>query len=392
MAEQSYLDRWAPAQWRDIEFLTDRHDDKGGRRLVVHEFPGAEEPLVEDLGGKAWDYQLNAYFLGNDYDLEVDALIAELNKPGADWLVHPWLGRLWLRPQTWSRQESSDANGYCTLTIGWAPGGGAPQVPRPDAADLAMASLAEWASSAEDDFDLLAMGEDALAAFSSITQSGMEMVRQAISLSALPLSFAQKVMTGALGFQHDIATLAAVPRSYSNALRGLLGGIGLGADDVGLAPGSRVRLVSRLAGLAVASASPTFITPAGVSLIDTTARTNIVAAAELQSRLLFGAAMQTALADFTTELDRDMAVLAIDTAYDALLPALPDTLFQAAVSARAAVVKAVMAQDLKPQQIRDIVSPLPSTVLAHRMQIDEAVFLERNAVRHPLFVQGRMYG
>ena len=50
MAEQSYRDRWQTAQFRNIEFLTDSHDAKGGRRLAVHEFPGAEQPLVERLG------------------------------------------------------------------------------------------------------------------------------------------------------------------------------------------------------------------------------------------------------------------------------------------------------------------------------------------------------
>jgi hypothetical protein len=51
-----------------------------------------------------------------------------------------------------------------------------------------------------------------------------------------------------------------------------------------------------------------------------------------------------------------------------------------------------MAQDLKPQVIKDVVSPLPSTVLAHRLQIDEAVLIARNGVQHPLFVRGRVYG
>ena len=57
-----------------------------------------------------------------------------------------------------------------------------------------------------------------------------------------------------------------------------------------------------------------------------------------------------------------------------------------------ALTEALLAQDLKPATYRDVTAPLPAIVLAHRLGVDEAVFLARNAVRHPLFVRGRVYG
>ncbi|MCQ8116097.1 DNA circularization N-terminal domain-containing protein [Methylomonas rosea] len=388
MAE-TYRDRWSTARWREIEFLTESHDAKGGRRKAIHEFPGAEEPVVEDMGGKAGDYQLNAYFIGNDYDLEAVALIKALNQPGADWLLHPWLGRIWVTPISWSRRDSNDANGFCTVAISWVAGGEQPPEATPDQVDIANASIAGFADAAVADFDLLAMSADGLGAFVAQVQGKLEFVRQAISFATLPLIWSSQLLGLVSGIKGDLGALAAIPGSYANAFRSLSNAIGLGADDAGLADTDRPRLVSRLVAL---SANANHGTLSGVAATDSAVRGNLTREAALQSRLYLAAAMQVALVDYRAEVDRTAVLAAIDTAYDALLPTLPDTVFQAAVTARTALVEAVMAQDLQPQQIRDLVGNLPSTVLAHRMRIDESVFLARNGVRHPLFVRGRVYG
>ena len=56
------------------------------------------------------------------------------------------------------------------------------------------------------------------------------------------------------------------------------------------------------------------------------------------------------------------------------------------------MIEALLAQDLKPAMARDVTGPLPAALLAHRMGVDEAVFMARNKVRHSLFVTGRVYG
>ncbi|QSB03461.1 DNA circularization N-terminal domain-containing protein [Methylomonas sp. BW4-1] len=388
MAE-SYRDRWSNARWRDIEFLTDSHEAKGGRRKAVHEFPGAEEPVVEDMGGKAGDFQLNAYFIGNDYDREAVELIKALNQPGADWLLHPWLGRIWVVPVSWSRRDSNDANGFCTVSISWVVGGEQPQEATPDQVDIAVSSIDGFADAAVGDFDLSAMSAGGLSAFVAQVQGKLEFVRQAISFATLPLTWSSQLLGLVSGIKGDLGTLAAIPGNYANALRSLTNAIGVGADDAGLADTDRPRLVARLVSL---SANTAYNNVSGVAATDSAVRGNLARDAALQSRLFLAAAMRVALVDYRAEADRTAALTAIDTAYDTLLPTLPDAVFQAAVTARTALVEAVMAQDLRPQQVRDLVGYLPSTVLAHRLQIDEDVFLARNGVRHPLFVRGRVYG
>jgi len=412
--QQTYRDRWAKADFDGFEFLTDSHDAKGGRRLVVHEFPGAEEPQVEDMGGKSREFSINAYFIGASYDLECNGLLAKLNRPGARWLTHPWLGLLWVRAHQWSRQESSDKNGYCSLTIAFVPGGEQPYSAEPDKVDIAIDRTHKLADAAQDDFDMEPMSADGLTAFVAAVQGGLEVVRQVISLATLPLTWAQQIMGLVASVKGELATLAGLPGEYAKALRGLTDALSLGSDaanfsdvtqdsvtrfatigtgavaqQAAFSDTARVRLVSCLA----AQAQQTSIAKlSGVAAGDGAVRRNLIKERALHCRLFLAAAAQVALADYRSEADRDAALASVIAAFDVLLPGLPDPVFQAAVSARTALIEALMAQDLKPQTMRDVVSLLPATVLAHRLGVDEATFMAQNNVRHPLFVRGRIYG
>ncbi|MEY2633895.1 MAG: hypothetical protein RIR00_2549 [Pseudomonadota bacterium] len=389
MTEPIWRDRMSRASFRGFEFLTDSHDAKGGRRLVVHEYPGAEEPLVEDLGGKAWDWKLSAYFIGQDYDLERNGFLAKLAEPGADWLTHPWLGYLWVRAHTWSVHESNDKGGYCTVSIEFVPGGEQPFTAEPDRVDVAFDRTRKLADAVVDDFDLEPMSADGMTAFIAAVHQKLEGLRQVISLATLPLTWANQIKGLIAGVKGDLATLMGLPAAYASALRGLADALGVGADDSGLADTDRPRVVSRLAKVSTAKSA---VALTGVAATDGAVRRNLLQEEALRSRLLVTAAAQIALADYRAEADRDAALASVVAALDSLLPSLPDPVFQAAVAARTSLIEALLAQDLKPATYRDVTAPLPAIVLAHRLGVDEAVFLARNAVRHPLFVRGRVYG
>ncbi|MDT4329758.1 DNA circularization N-terminal domain-containing protein [Methylomonas sp. MV1] len=398
MAE-TYRDRWAPAQFGDLTFLTDAHSATGGRRKAIHEYPGAELPEVEDLGGKAGRWQVNAYFLGDQYDIEIDKLIVALNTPDPDWLVHPWLGRLWVCALSWTRSERNGENGYATLAIEFVPGGQTPPAASADLVDIADADIAGFAAAAVADFGLAAMSSGGLSAFVAAVQGKLEIVRQVIGFASLPLTWSQQVLGLVGSIKTEAGALMSLPGRYAGALHGLTNAIGFGADRAGLAAVARPRVIARVTALA-ATAGYAGIGPVltageplgGVAATDPVVRANLAAEGTLRNCLFLASAMQLALTDYATEADRTASVSAIDAVYDVLLPTLPDAVFQAAVSARTALVAAVLAQDLRPLQSRSIVHALPSTVLAHRMQVDEAVLIARNGVRHPLFVQGRVDG
>lgn len=384
-----WTDRMATASFRGFEFLTEAHDAKGGRRIVVHEFPGAEEPETEDLGGKAWDWKLNAYFIGTDYDLERNGLLAKLAEPGATWLMHPWLGLLWVRAHTWSLHDSNDKGGYGTISIEFLPGGGINAQPTPDRVDVAIDRTRKLADAAVDDFELEPMSADGMTAFIAAVHQKLEVLRQVIALATLPLTWASQVKGLIAGVQGDLSALMAMPAAYATAFSGLAGVLGGGSDRSDFSDTARPRAVSRIVRVATSRA---VVALSGVAATDGAVRRNLQREDALRSRLLVTAAAQMAMADYRAEADRDAALASVLSAIDALLPSLPDPVFQAAVTARAALIDALEAQDLKPATYRDVTIPLPAVVLAHRLGVDEAVFLARNAVRHPLFVRGRVYG
>lgn len=93
----SWQDRYQQASFRGVRFLTDSTSTEFGRRVVVHEFPFAEDAESEDLGKKTRRYTLNAYVIGDDHDLQRQQLIAAFEQPGTGELVHPDYGRLTVR-------------------------------------------------------------------------------------------------------------------------------------------------------------------------------------------------------------------------------------------------------------------------------------------------------
>ena len=404
ISDPHWPDRMATASFRGFEFLTDSHDAKGGRRLVVHEFPGAEAPLVEDLGAKAWDYKLTAYFIGPDYDLERNGFLAKLADPGADWLTHPWLGYLWVRAHHWSLHESNDKGGYCAVSLEFVPGGEQPFTSSVDMVDVAYERIKRLSDAAVDGFSLESMSAGGMTAFIAAVQAKLEVLRTVLAYATLPLTWAGQVRGLIAGIKGDLADLMALPGAYASALRGLADGFVLGSDRDDVVDTDRPRIVSRAVSAALSGSSieagetgstavaSALLALSDAALLGSSAGRNVIAEESLRSCLFVAAAAQIALADYRAEADRDAALASVVKALDALLPRLSDPVFQAAVAARGALIEALLAQDLKPATVRDVTGPIPAVVLAHRLGVDEEVFIARNQVRHPLFVTGRVYG
>jgi prophage DNA circulation protein len=77
------------ASFRGIPFFVEDQSKSGGRRLQVHEFPFRDDPVIEDLGGRAKRHRIEGFLVGDNYLAQRDALIAALEEPGAGILVHP---------------------------------------------------------------------------------------------------------------------------------------------------------------------------------------------------------------------------------------------------------------------------------------------------------------
>ncbi|BBE51777.1 DNA circulation protein [Ferriphaselus amnicola] len=424
----SWADRMVTARFRDNPFLTESHDTKGGRRLVVHDYPGGEEPVVEDMGAKSGEFRLNAYFIGFDYDLFRDAFLVALNTPGAAWLDHPWRGQVWVRARDWSIHESNDKGGYCTISVDFVPGGKDAAMPTPDMADVASYSCANYLTGVMADFNLDAIPDLGMLSLIATVQMQLDKLRTIISLAQLPLTVLSQVRNVIDGLKTDLAVLLATPASYAAALRSLANVLGAveKAPVVGKvmstpSAASVGSFAAQLAGISNASVAATgSAATASSALIADTAlpnlvthlvtmatlpvvmpggsgdspalRRNLIREASLRGQLLLGAAAQVALADYRVANDRDVVLASVVGAIDQMLPSMSDTVFQLALDMRAGLSDALLAQSLEPAVVREVVNPLPATVLAHRMEVAEEIFLAVNKVRHPLFVQGKVYG
>jgi len=381
--KKTWLDRLQRAKWRGFEFSTDSHDSQHGQRLVVTDLPGADEPAVEDLGAKADGYKLTAYFIGAQYDRQRNKFLLLLGQTGAGWLTHPWLGQVWARAHTWSVHESTDKGGYCSVTVDFVPGGQAPSVPYVDAVDTAFGAVQKM--KAEAVVEPKKMSANALSSFVARVQGALSGVRNMLSMARLPLTWAQQVIGLIDSVKSMVAEVLALPGEYAAMMLNLAAAFGLAPDD--LSDTDRVRVVSALARSAVAAANESLVG------VDSQAqKTNMQADSVMRATLMASAAMNVALADYSSAAARDTAQAAVLSALDVVMPKMNDALFAATANARAAFMTALQAQVLDAQLVRDVVHATPSVVLAYELGLTEIALLERNAVRHPLFMQGRIYG
>lgn len=407
-----WAQRMVTASFKGNNFLTESHDTKGGRRLVVHEYPGGEQPNVEDMGGKADEFRLNAYFIGADYDLARNGFLAKLAEPGADWLMHPWRGLLWVRAHNWSVHESNDKGGFCTISVDFVPGGASIQ-PLQDRADIAAGKVKNFKDTVQGKFQLVSQSAASLNNMIAKVQAKLDDVRKILALAQLPLTMMSQVRNVIDGIKGDVAALLALPADYATQLRSFSDLLGVGPSDTA-APATSTSISSNTS--TITSSTTIAATPSGIpvvalpQVVDTllaltdipvthggagdspALHINLSSEAALFSQLMLASAVEVALADYQSADDRDAVLSGVLMAMDRMLPDMDDDVFQAALDCRATLIDALLAQQLEPAQVRDIVQPLPATLLAHRMEVDEAAFLARNKVRHPLFVRGRVYG
>lgn len=83
----------AVGSFRGVGFHVERTSADQGRRVQVHEYPLRDRPYAEDLGRKKREWTIEAYLIGDDYDLQRDQLLEAVELPGAGELVHPYYGR-----------------------------------------------------------------------------------------------------------------------------------------------------------------------------------------------------------------------------------------------------------------------------------------------------------
>lgn len=79
------------ASFRGVPFFIEDSDRGGGRRMVTHEFPFRDDPVIVDLGRRMRTFAVVGYVLGEDYLADKLALISALEDSAeAGQLIHPY--------------------------------------------------------------------------------------------------------------------------------------------------------------------------------------------------------------------------------------------------------------------------------------------------------------
>ena len=105
------------ASFRGWPFFVDSSSVSGGRRIIVHELPLRNQPIIEDLGKKQRAYTLDGYVLGHDYTAQRDSLKTALEATGPGELIHPYYGLKNVQISDFSISETSSEGGFAKFSI-----------------------------------------------------------------------------------------------------------------------------------------------------------------------------------------------------------------------------------------------------------------------------------
>lgn len=113
----SWTDRLHIARFRGIAFRHEQISRSGGRRVAVHEYPFADDPYPEDMGLKANEFTLHAYFIGREYDQLASAFEQALDLKGPGELILPLSGSQHVQLLTWQRTDTTAQGGIARFNL-----------------------------------------------------------------------------------------------------------------------------------------------------------------------------------------------------------------------------------------------------------------------------------
>jgi prophage DNA circulation protein len=379
------------ASFRGVAFFVEEVQRSGGRRTHPHEFPGGDDPHVDDLGRRARVFPVTGYVLGDDYVSQRDKLIEALEDvPGPGRLAHPYYGTRRAICSGFDTRESISSGGVAEFTIEFT------ETPAQDiapveafdpAGDVSLSADAALAANADEfaaDFDTDDLPSHAIASSTAVIQDMSASLNDALS----PII---EVTSELASMNQELTILSAEASSLVREPGEILGSF-----QSALAVVAETALGAPLSVLQAFSSA--YLTDLGPEPPDTTPTRQ----RELANRQALERALKRILVIEAARLAPLGAYDSIDYAIatrDQLVAHLDeqaelagDATYQAIMDLRASLTRAVPGEaNLARVVTLSQRTAIPSILLAYRLygSVDgEDDIIARNRPRHPGFMAG----
>ena len=368
----SWLDKLQPAKFRGILFYVDSAETTAGRKTVEHNFPGKDINYIEDLGRATRKFNFEAYFLGNDYNVQRDALITAFETGGEGDLNHPYLGDFKVKLIGVARiRETSADGGYCSMSLQFSesepPAVPAQVIATQDALlDRVNDAIDNIVDAFEAVFDTLAKGQEVIDDISATVNNAVVAIETVKSYGKKLLSIQDSISNLKNNFLALVTSASDMAQAFNNIF----------TADVS------IEAVTENLALKDFQKDEVINEPSNAALSLLIRQFAVIGAANVIPNIEFETTTQAA------EI-RDLISLAIDDLMDEADNDFYDQLY----ALRGALLKDIETRSLNLPQIliKTFPDTLPSLFIAYDLyeDIEKAPDLvERNNIVHPGFVPG----
>lgn len=385
--------RMVGASFRGVPFYVEASDRTGGRRVVMHEFPGADDPFGEDMGRAGRTFHVDGYVIGDDYLDHRNALLEALeDEEGPGQLIHPYHRTRSVICTGVSVREDKRSGGIAVFSIDFAETPAQPPAPTAVddlagtvdlSADLADAAiLAEFAAGYDVDglpsFAFESIG-DALVGMSGALGDALGPIVE-VTQDAARLDQELRIL------QADAAALIRTPGDVLGAFRDTFATL---ADTILGVPGAMMD--------ALLDAFD-FDFGVGPSELTATRRREKASrdalAAGMRRLLVTQAARLAVRATFETHDQAVAAATAIAAKLELEAETAGDEVYPALSKLRTDVLRAVPGEAVLAKlttTTRNV--PIPALLIAYQLYGSTELaddIISRNRIRHPGFVAGTL--
>lgn len=117
----AWRERLRDASYKGVPFLYESVESTGGRRNQITELPGRDVPHTKDLGRATSRFSIDAYILGDDYDVRRDLFLRAIDDARPGKLVHPyWGNRTVVTDGPYRITETTKEGGMCRISVTFA--------------------------------------------------------------------------------------------------------------------------------------------------------------------------------------------------------------------------------------------------------------------------------